>query len=44
MTDMPIYWIKNLDLDGYRCDAAGEIPTDFWDKLERNWIELSRTS
>ena len=31
MTDMLLYWIKNFDLDGYRCDAAGEIPTDFWE-------------
>jgi glycosidase len=39
MTDMPIYWIKNLDLDGYRCDAAGEIPTDFWEQAR---TELDR--
>ncbi|MBV8864892.1 MAG: alpha-amylase [Acidobacteriaceae bacterium] len=31
MTDMLVYWIKEFDLDGYRCDAAGEIPTDFWE-------------
>ena len=31
MTDMLVYWIKNFDLDGYRCDVAGEVPTDFWE-------------
>jgi cyclomaltodextrinase / maltogenic alpha-amylase / neopullulanase len=31
MTDMLVYWIKEFDLDGYRCDAAGEVPTDFWE-------------
>lgn len=31
MTDMLLYWIKEFDLDGYRCDAAAEIPTDFWE-------------
>lgn len=31
MTDMLLYWIKEFDLDGYRCDAASEIPTDFWE-------------
>ncbi len=31
MMDMLVYWIKEFDLDGYRCDAAGEIPTDFWE-------------
>ena len=32
MLDMLIYWIKDFDLDGYRCDAAGEVPTDFWEQ------------
>ena len=32
MTDMLVYWIKEFDLDGYRCDAAGEVPTDFWEQ------------
>lgn len=32
MTDMLVYWIKDFDLDGYRCDAASEIPTDFWEQ------------
>jgi len=32
MTDVLIYWIKDFDLDGYRCDAASEIPTDFWEQ------------
>jgi glycosidase len=32
MTDMLLYWIKEFDLDGYRCDAASEIPTDFWEQ------------
>ena len=32
MLDMLVYWIKNFDLDGYRCDAAGEVPTDFWEQ------------
>jgi glycosidase len=32
MLDMLAYWIKEFDLDGYRCDAAGEMPTDFWEQ------------
>jgi cyclomaltodextrinase len=35
MTDMLVYWIKEFDLDGYRCDAAGEIPTDFWEQARK---------
>jgi len=32
MIDMLVYWIKEFDLDGYRCDAAGEVPTTFWEQ------------
>ncbi len=35
MTDMLLYWIKEFDLDGYRCDAAGEVPTDFWEQARK---------
>ncbi len=31
MTDMLKYWLKEFDLDGFRCDVAGEVPTDFWE-------------
>ena len=24
------YWIENEGVDGYRCDVAGSVPTDFW--------------
>jgi glycosidase len=35
MTDALIYWVKDFDIDGYRCDAAGEVPTDFWEQARR---------
>lgn len=25
------YWVKNFDIDGYRCDVAGMVPTPFWE-------------
>jgi glycosidase len=31
MTDALKYWVKEVDIDGYRCDVAGFIPVDFWD-------------
>src|SRR5262249_5279717 len=31
MTDMLKYWIREFDLDGFRCDVAGEVPTEFWE-------------
>ncbi len=27
-----IYWIKEEGVDGFRCDVAGMVPVDFWDK------------
>lgn len=30
MIDALCYWIKDFNIDGYRCDVAGMIPTEFW--------------
>ena len=35
MTDMLVYWIREFDLDGYRCDVAFEVPTDFWEQARK---------
>ena len=32
MTDALLYWVREADIDGYRCDVAGLVPTDFWDE------------
>ena len=24
------YWVKECDIDGYRCDVAGMVPVEFW--------------
>lgn len=26
------YWVKEFDIDGFRCDAAGMVPDDFWEE------------
>ncbi len=26
------YWVKEFDVDGYRCDYAGGVPLEFWEK------------
>jgi len=31
MIDAMKYWVVNCDIDGFRCDVAGEVPVDFWD-------------
>jgi cyclomaltodextrinase len=35
MTDVMKYWVREADIDGYRCDVAGFIPVDFWDNVRR---------
>jgi len=30
MIDAMIYWVKNEDIDGFRCDVAGMVPLNFW--------------
>ncbi len=29
ISDM-LFWINDIGIDGFRCDVAGEVPTDFW--------------
>jgi len=31
MLDVLKYWIREADIDGYRCDVAWKVPVDFWD-------------
>jgi glycosidase len=35
MTDALKYWVSEVDIDGYRCDVAGFVPTDFWNNVRR---------
>jgi glycosidase len=30
MKDAMIYWVRETDIDGFRCDMAGMVPIDFW--------------
>ncbi len=39
MTDALVYWVKEADIDGYRCDVAGFIPVDFWENAR---VELDK--
>ena len=33
------FWVTNFDIDGFRCDMAGLVPTDFWEDTR---IELMK--
>ncbi len=32
MIDMMEYWVKDIGVDGFRCDAAWMVPLSFWDE------------
>ena len=33
MTDAMKYWVSEVGMDGFRCDVAGFVPLDFWNKV-----------
>ncbi len=35
MTSAMKYWVKEADIDGFRCDVAGFVPVDFWNNARR---------
>lgn len=40
MITMLEYWIKEFDVDGFRCDTAAMVPTSFWEEAR---IALTKT-
>lgn len=41
MLDAMKYWIREAKIDGFRCDVAGMVPVDFWDKTR---LDLEATA
>lgn len=35
MTDALKFWVKEYDIDGYRCDVASFVPIDFWENARK---------
>ncbi|MFU8832252.1 MAG: alpha-amylase family glycosyl hydrolase [Wenzhouxiangella sp.] len=35
MHDALAYWVREFDIDGYRCDVAERVPTAFWNEARR---------
>ncbi|MFO7448256.1 MAG: alpha-amylase family glycosyl hydrolase [Ignavibacteriaceae bacterium] len=40
MTDALVYWVKECDIDGYRCDVAGMVPLEFWLQAKKELDEI----
>ena len=40
MIDAMKYWVAEFDVDGYRCDVAGKVPTDFWVRAHAELDEI----
>lgn len=34
------FWIQETDIDGYRCDMAGLVPTNFWEDVRPELDEI----
>jgi glycosidase len=35
MTEALTFWVKEANIDGYRCDVAGMVPVDFWENARK---------
>lgn len=42
MTAMLERWLREFDLDGFRCDVAGMMPTDFWEQARPRLESVKR--
>lgn len=35
-----VHWVREVGIDGYRCDVAGFVPVDFWEQVRRELDEI----
>ncbi len=40
MLEVMSYWIREFDIDGYRCDVAGMVPLDFWETALEKMLKI----
>ena len=40
MTEAMLYWIREFDIDGFRCDLAGFVPVDFWEHARKEFFKI----
>ena len=39
MIDARLFWVKNADVDGFREDVAGFVPSNFWAELRQSLVK-----
>ena len=37
MSAMLVRWLREFGIDGFRCDYASGVPTDFWESVRPEW-------
>ncbi len=37
MSAMLVRWLRDFGIDGFRCDYASGVPTDFWESVRPEW-------
>jgi glycosidase len=42
MIEMLKFWMREYNLDGFRCDVAGFVPTDFWEKAREEVDKIKK--
>jgi len=40
MIGMLKYWVQTCDVDGFRCDSAALVPTDFWEQVRTELTQV----
>ena len=40
MTDAMKFWVREVGVDGFRCDVAGYVPVDFWNTVRRELDQI----
>lgn len=41
MIDAMAFWLRETGIDGFRCDVAGDVPTDFWEQARPQLDSIS---
>lgn len=40
MTEAMAYWVREVGVDGFRCDVAGFVPVDFWNTVRKKLDQI----